>query len=81
MGITREEYEEKYGEVVGRCNVHNHLAVDNICWECYADANKCPECEGTNLNEDGDTCFDCAVEDFRDSYSRGDYYVPDARQE
>ncbi len=24
---------------------------------------ECPECEGTNLNEDGTVCFDCQASD------------------
>ena len=26
--------------------------------------NECPECEGTNLNEDKTVCFDCQAADY-----------------
>ena len=53
------------------------MKIDNVEEHDYT----CPECEGHNTTEDGETCFDCAVADYADSYSLGDYYIIDARQE
>ena len=39
------------------------------------EAKECPECEGSNLNEEGTTCFDCQIAD------KVDIYVPDHMQE
>ena len=35
----------------------------------------CPECEGSNLNEEGTICFDCQIAD------EAEVYVPDHMQE
>jgi hypothetical protein len=33
--IDRRAYEERYGEEVGRCNIHKVIVVDNSCDQCY----------------------------------------------
>ena len=32
--MDRQDYEERYGEVVGRCNIHNIQVIDNSCDAC-----------------------------------------------
>ena len=32
--MDRYEYEEKYGEEVGRCNIHNIQVIDRSCDQC-----------------------------------------------
>jgi len=34
MTITRGEYEERYGEEVGRCNIHKVQVIDRSCPQC-----------------------------------------------
>ena len=39
------EYEERYGEEVGRCNIHKVMIVDRSCDQCEAEQDWiCNEC-------------------------------------
>jgi hypothetical protein len=43
--MDRREYEERYGEEVGRCAVHEVTIVDRNCEQCEDDRGSvCPEC-------------------------------------
>ena len=60
MTISRMEYEERYGEEVGRCNIHKVMIVDRSCDQCEdelkqsEDAARCIECEEIRIDEYGD---------------------------
>jgi hypothetical protein len=41
-----------------------HAALD-AAWETELQDPTCPECEGSNLNEDQTRCFDCSAEETR----------------
>ena len=34
--LDKRDYEERYGEVVGRCNIHKIQVIDKSCPECEA---------------------------------------------
>ena len=59
MTISRAEYEERYGEEVGRCNIHKVQVVDRSCDLCAdeleqaEDAARCKEYEEVRMDEDG----------------------------
>lgn len=56
----KREYEERYGEEVGRCNTHKVQVVDRSCDLCIdeleqaEDAARCRECEEVRMDEYGD---------------------------
>jgi len=87
--MDRREYEDRYGEEVGTCNIHKAQIVDRSCpqcedeklddglceWEARAftlDTGYCPQCEGTNLNEDRTKCFDCDAQDYTERFIVGE---------
>jgi hypothetical protein len=39
--LDKQEYEERYGETVGFCNIHKVAVADNNCERCYIEH----ECE------------------------------------
>ena len=44
-------------------------------WEARAftlDTGYCPQCEGTNLNEDRTKCFDCDAQDYTERFIVGE---------
>ena len=62
----KREYEERYGEEVGTCNIHKIQVVDRSCDLCakdleeFEDEATCRECEEVRLDENGD--IDARVE-------------------
>ena len=48
MSIGREEYEERYGEHIIRCNVHGGTHIDS-----------CPICEENDMDIETFTCITC----------------------
>ena len=64
MTMARREYEERYGEEVGRCNIHKIIIVDRSCDQCYDEQDwTCGECgewrEDDARVEGGMTCGVC----------------------
>ena len=61
------EYEEKYGEEVGTCNIHKVQVVDRSCDQCIDEAedrwicNECGEVKYDDARVEGDMkCGECA---------------------
>ena len=45
MIMDRDEYEERYGEEVGTCNIHKVMVVDRSCPQCEDEIDwTCGEC-------------------------------------
>ena len=65
MIMDRDEYEERYGEEVGTCNIHKVMIVDRSCPQCE-DEWVCPECGEVRYDdqrvENGMKCFVCTYE-------------------
>jgi|TARA_R110000824_G_scaffold111242_1_gene259615 predicted adenine nucleotide alpha hydrolase (AANH) superfamily ATPase len=64
MVISKREYEERYGEEVGTCNVHKITVVDSSCEQCYDEINwTCGECGEWRPDDDrvegGMECGEC----------------------
>lgn len=66
---AKQEYEEKYGEEVGTCNIHKVQVVDRSCDLCEAEdydnaAWRCTECLEIRIDdarvESGMKCGVCA---------------------
>ena len=64
-GLTGREYEERYGEEVGHCNIHKVQVVDRSCMQCEDDW-VCLECNDIKYNDtlvaQGLKCFSCTYE-------------------
>ena len=65
MMMDRREYEERYGEEVGYCNVHKVTVVDRSCDQCYDEIDWiCKECgewrEDDARVQGGMKCGQCA---------------------
>ena len=60
MSMSSAEYTERYGEEVGRCNIHHVQVVDRSCDLCAddfaqaEDAATCGECGEIRIDEYGD---------------------------
>ena len=57
--MDKREYEELYGEEIGRCNIHKVQVVDRSCDQCDDEA-RCGECGEVRLDEEGE--IDARVE-------------------
>ena len=44
------------------CKINELAALLDAKWEEERQDPTCPECDGTNLNEDGTRCWDCDPE-------------------
>ena len=67
MTISRMEYEERYGEEVGTCNIHNIQVIDRSCDQCEDELKEqwqCGECLEIRIDdarvESGMKCGVCA---------------------
>ena len=63
--LDKRDYEEQYGEIVGRCNVHRVQVVDRSCSQCE-DEWICSECQEVRMYdpfiEEGKMCMVCTYE-------------------
>ena len=59
--VLTEDKEAFVGETI--YDVLSHLNDSDFHATFRLSKGKCPECDGTNLNEDSTVCFDCQISD------------------
>ena len=59
-----DQWAEEHGIHVGYCNRHKVKVWDETCDRCLEEEAYCPECNGTNLNEERTVCWDCTASDY-----------------
>ena len=49
--LDKQDYEERFGETVGFCNIHRVQVADNNCERCYIE-HECESCQKDNKDQE-----------------------------
>jgi hypothetical protein len=54
--LDKREYEERFGETVGFCNIHRVRVADSNCERCYME-HECGACQKDNKDQETNSTY------------------------